>query len=120
VLLSFTGHSTFSRGTLKPSIRLPFFDHIPPDPPASPADLVESTPRRCLGWLSIPLPLLFATMDNDVMILVGLIAGWICIALSRPQMRGLKWIFFALYPFVMGPIAGLVGFLTSHKPMRLF
>ena len=59
-------------------------------------------------------------MDNDAMIVVGLIAGWICISLSRPQTRGLKWIFFALYPLVMGPIAGLVGFLSSSKPMRLF
>jgi hypothetical protein len=113
-----------TRGTLRPSHPMPFFDQVPPDRPASPPgssnDLAKSSDRRWLGWLSIPFPLVFATMGNDVLILVGLIAGWICIAVSRPQTRGLKWIFFALYPVVMGPVAGLLGFLTSSKPMRLF
>jgi hypothetical protein len=99
---------------------MPFFDAAPPDPPLSPAEIAKSAHTRWLGWLAIPVPLLFASMDSDPMLLTGLIAGWLSIAFSHPRTRGLKWIFFALYPLVMGPIAGIVGFLSSSKPMRLF
>jgi len=108
------------RDILHLSHPLPFFDQVPPDRPASPSAPAERTGRRWLGWLSIPIPVLFAAGGDDAMVLVGLTAGWVCIALSRPRTRGLKWVFFALYPLVMGPVAELLGFLTSHKPMRLF
>lgn len=102
---------------------MPFFDAAPPDPPlskAEEAEIAKHANTRWLGWLSIPIPLVFAIQDNDGMLVTGLIAGWLCIAFSHPQMRGLKWILFFLYPLLMVPVAGSLAFLTSRKPMRLF
>ena len=108
---------------------MPFFDATPENPPgtksAARPDQPDS-PRRWLAWLSIPVPILLTMAaassrqeGSDIFAFIGVIAGWSCIAFSQPQQRCLKWILFALYPFVMVPIVGVIAFAMSGH-MRLF
>jgi hypothetical protein len=78
--------------------------------------------HRWLAWYSIPIPLIMTALAGrvDAFIFVALAAGWACILFSRPHKAALRWIFAIVFPFAMLPTLGIVGFLLSDKPMRLF
>jgi hypothetical protein len=103
-----------------------FFDATPPRMPDQPPVVTQEkqpdSARRWLAWYSIPVPLIMTAMSAnfDAFIFVALAAGWACILFSRPHKAALRWIFAIVYPFVMLPTLGLLGFLMSDKPMRLF
>jgi hypothetical protein len=106
---------------------MPFFDHVP----ILPKERRVSSPRRWLGWLAIPIAVLFAWLaesgrhdgglddGKDIFIWIGVIAGGTCIVLSRPQHRGLKWFVLILYLFVMPPIISMIDFMVNGM-QRLF
>jgi len=110
-----------------------FFDATPPRTHnGSPAGTAAGTPqghsgRRWLAWYSIPVSVLLtmvisrmAPHDDGAALLIALLAGWACILLSRPDQSALKWIIAVLYPFAMAPVLGILEFVMSPTPMRLW
>jgi len=92
----------------------------------------NSSSRRWLAWFAIPLAAGFTWLaetgwqdrglDSDgkaIFMWFGMLAGGACILLSSPRQRGLKWVLFALYPFVMLPVFIAIDF-TFNGISRLF
>jgi hypothetical protein len=111
---------------------MPFFDAVPDRPKdpapskdaAAPEERQESSLRRWLGLFALPVSGMISliaahgprTGNNDskeYFIMWGVAAGALCIVLSKPRQRALKWVWLVVYPFVALPLGGLIDFMVN-------
>jgi peptidoglycan/LPS O-acetylase OafA/YrhL len=101
------------------------FKTDPIDPVAS-EESYESTPRRWLAWLAIPVAAAIvwftetgvhdhwmADSMEGAFIVFGMLAGGACVVFSRPQLPGLKWALLVLYALVLFPMIGVIEIMIN-------